>query len=185
MLGGLETNSWPGSHLAYWPKHIHEGRISSTDSLFFSFIFLSLLLCQPSTMSSLTYRQRTKTNTNQSEVEGACEAGFLGNIVCSLLLLPPHPMSWSSWAVAAAADSHNPNRSICVLPQKPCFLFQIRHKKRFPPLGSKVQVTFFTLDRPSLPLHIILCFPALHGGEKNLQHVIVLSVFSACHRRHN
>lgn len=172
MLGGLETNSWPGSHLAYWPKHNHKGTIWSTDSLFFSFIYLSLLLCQPSTMSSLTYRQ----STNKHKPERSWRH-FFGNIVCSLLLLPPRPMSRSRWAVATAADNHKPNRSICVLPQKPCFLFQIRHKKRFPPLGSKVQVTFFTLDRTSLPLHIILCFPALHGGDRNLQHVIVLNVF--------
>lgn len=95
MLGGLETNSWPGSHLAYWPKHIHEGTISSTDSLFFSFIHLSLLLCQPSTMSSLTYRQRTNTQT-RAKLKALVKRASLEILFAPFCCFHPHPMSRSS-----------------------------------------------------------------------------------------
>lgn len=77
MLGGLETNSWHGSHLAYWPRDSHEDIISSADSLpphsltpaSLSHSCLFCLSCPSHLCATCTPHEQTKSRANDTQVD--------------------------------------------------------------------------------------------------------------------
>lgn len=118
--------SWHGSHLAYWPEHIHEDIISSADSLLPLSLTSSLVspAPRPSAPSPTTCIQPKHRSEETLTPKGTCRMHLRRNIVYSARCLISKSACVEA-AAAAAPDSRSPNKlfSFCIQLQNSLFFF--------------------------------------------------------------
>lgn len=116
--------SWHGSHLAYWPEHIHEDIISSADSLLPLSLTSSLVspAPRPSAPSPTTCIQPKHRSEETLTPKGTCRMHLRRNIVYSARCLISKSACVEA-AAAAAPDSRSPNKlfSFCIQLQNSLF----------------------------------------------------------------